>query len=49
MRGALSLVVVWLAFDIKRRIEEDFMVQTFGPQYEDYRRSTGALFPRLVG
>jgi len=49
VRGALSLVVVWLAFDIKRRIEEDFMVQTFGPQYEDYRRSTGALFPRLVG
>ena len=49
VRGALTLVVVWLAFDIKRRIEEDFMVQTFGPQYEDYRRSTGALFPRLVG
>jgi protein-S-isoprenylcysteine O-methyltransferase Ste14 len=49
VRGALSLVVVWLAFDIKRRIEEDFMVQTFGPQYEDYRRTTGALFPRILG
>ena len=49
VRGALSVVVVWLSFDIKRRIEEDFMVQTFGPQYDDYRRTTGALFPRLLG
>jgi protein-S-isoprenylcysteine O-methyltransferase Ste14 len=48
IRGALSVVVVWISFDIKRRIEEEFMVQTFGPQYEDYRRTTGALFPRIV-
>ncbi len=49
VRGALSVVVVGLAFDIKRRIEEEFMVQTFGEQYEDYRRTTGALFPRIPG
>ena len=48
VRGALSVLVVWLGFDIKRRIEEEFMVQIFGQQYEDYRRSTGALFPRML-
>jgi protein-S-isoprenylcysteine O-methyltransferase Ste14 len=46
-RGFVSVVLLWLAFLIKSRIEEKFMRKTFGPQYEDYSKSTGALIPRL--
>jgi protein-S-isoprenylcysteine O-methyltransferase Ste14 len=49
VRGALSVVVVWFAWTVKSRMEEEFMVRTFGAQYEEYRRTTGALFPRLLG
>lgn len=47
VRGALAVIFVWLAWTIKSRIEEEFMVRTFGAQYEEYRRTTGALFPKL--
>ena len=43
-----GVALVWLGFWIKSRLEEQFMVQTFGAAYEDYRRSTGALLPRLL-
>ncbi len=46
-RGLLAVAVLWLAFTIKRRKEESFMRQTFGAQYDDYSRSTGAIVPRL--
>jgi protein-S-isoprenylcysteine O-methyltransferase Ste14 len=46
-RGLLATVVLWLAFWLKSRMEERFMVKAFGPEYEDYRRSTGMLVPRL--
>jgi protein-S-isoprenylcysteine O-methyltransferase Ste14 len=49
VRGALSVILLWFAWTAKSRIEEEFMVRTFGPEYEDYRRTTGALFPRLLG
>ena len=32
---------------MKRRIEERFMTTTFGPEYEEYSRTTGAIVPRL--
>ncbi len=47
--GVLSVALVWLAWIIKSRMEEEFMVRTFGAEYEEYRRTTGALFPRLRG
>jgi len=47
VRGALAVVLVWLAWTIKSRMEEEFMVRNFGAEYEDYRRTTGAVFPRL--
>jgi protein-S-isoprenylcysteine O-methyltransferase Ste14 len=45
--GFAGVVLMWLGFWIKSRFEERFMVETFGSQYEDYRRTTGALIPRL--
>ena len=49
VRGALSIVLLWIGWQIKSRMEEQFMVRTFGAEYEEYRRTTGALFPRLMG
>jgi protein-S-isoprenylcysteine O-methyltransferase Ste14 len=47
VRGLLGVVILYLAFVIKSRIEEGFMVRTFGAEYEDYRRTTGAILPRM--
>lgn len=47
-RVLVALPVLWLAFTIKRLKEEQFMHQTFGAQYNDYARTTGALFPLLL-
>ena len=49
VRGFVAVVMVWLAFWLKTRIEEKFMLQTFGNEYDEYRRSTGALVPRVRG
>ena len=46
-RGVLALVLLWLGFWIKSRMEEGFMHKAFGPEYQEYSRSTGALIPRL--
>ena len=46
--GFAGVALMWLGFWLKSRLEERFMVQTFGAEYEDYRRSTGALIPRLL-
>ncbi len=46
-RGLLAILLLWLGFSIKRRLEEQFMLKTFGPAYEEYSRSTGALVPRV--
>ncbi len=46
--GALVAVVLfYIGFKIKSRIEEQAMIGTFGAQYDDYRRSTGAIIPKL--
>ncbi len=47
LRGLLAILLLWLGFSIKRRLEEQFMVKTFGLEYEEYSRSTGALIPRV--
>jgi protein-S-isoprenylcysteine O-methyltransferase Ste14 len=46
-RGLIALVLLCLGFQIKSRMEEKFMRKTFGPEYEDYSKSTGALIPRF--
>jgi protein-S-isoprenylcysteine O-methyltransferase Ste14 len=48
-RGVVALPILWLAFTVKRLKEEKFMRQTFGTQYDDYVRSTGAIVPVRFG
>ncbi len=47
VRGIVAVVLLWISFTIKSRVEEQFMTATFGPEYEEYSRSTGAIVPRL--
>ncbi|HZZ16599.1 MAG TPA: isoprenylcysteine carboxylmethyltransferase family protein [Candidatus Sulfotelmatobacter sp.] len=47
-RGLIAIVVLWLAFWVKSRMEERLMLKAFGPEYKNYSRSTGALVPRLL-
>ncbi len=46
--GFLGVALVWLGLWLKSRMEERLMVETFGAQYDEYRRTTGALLPRLL-
>jgi len=46
-RCIVAVLFFWLSFTIKRLKEEQFMRQTFGSQYDDYARTTGAIFPSL--
>ena len=46
LRGLVAVVLLWVGFTIKSRIEERFMAATFGPEYNEYRQVTGALVPR---
>ena len=48
-RGVAAWVLLWISFTIKRMKEEEFMRETFGAQYDDYARSTGAIFPLPPG
>ena len=47
LRGVVAVVLLWIGFSMKRRIEEDFMLTTFGHEYAEYSRTTGAIVPRL--
>lgn len=46
-RGCLAVILLYAGFKIKSGIEERFMTNTFGAEYESYSRNTGALFPRV--
>jgi protein-S-isoprenylcysteine O-methyltransferase Ste14 len=47
-RCVVALPLLWFAFTVKRLKEEKFMRQTFGSQYDDYARTTGAIFPQML-
>jgi protein-S-isoprenylcysteine O-methyltransferase Ste14 len=47
VRGIVAVALLWVGFTIKSRIEERFMTATFGPEYDEYRLSAGAIVPRL--
>jgi protein-S-isoprenylcysteine O-methyltransferase Ste14 len=46
-RGLFAVILLWLGFWIKSRMEERFMRKTFGNEYQEYSRTTGALIPRI--
>lgn len=46
-RGVIAVLLLWVSFTVKRLKEEQFMRQTFGEQYVEYSRTTGAIFPSL--
>jgi len=47
VRGLVAVVLAYAGFKIKSKIEERTMTSTFGAEYEDYSRSTGAIVPKL--
>jgi len=47
VRAAVAVVLVYIGFKIKSRIEERVMIETFGAEYDHYRKTTGAILPRL--
>jgi protein-S-isoprenylcysteine O-methyltransferase Ste14 len=47
LRGALALPLLYIGFRIKSKVEERAMTNTFGADYQEYQRSTGAIVPKL--
>jgi protein-S-isoprenylcysteine O-methyltransferase Ste14 len=47
LRGFIAVVLLFIGFTMKSRIEERFITATFGPEYEEYSRTTGGIVPRL--
>lgn len=47
VRGMIALVLVYVGFTIKSRIEERAMTNTFGAEYDEYSRDTGGILPKL--
>lgn len=45
--GAIAVALFLLGFAFKLRLEEQFMRKTFGPEYDEYAKTTGALVPKL--
>jgi protein-S-isoprenylcysteine O-methyltransferase Ste14 len=47
VRGLIAVILLYIGFKIKSRIEERTMTDTFGAEYDDYSRTTGAIVPKL--
>jgi protein-S-isoprenylcysteine O-methyltransferase Ste14 len=47
VRGFVAILFLLIGFSIKWRIEERFMTNTFGDEYDDYKRDTGAIVPKM--
>lgn len=47
VRSLIALVLIYVGFKMKSKIEERTMIQTFGAQYHEYSRTTGAIIPKL--
>jgi protein-S-isoprenylcysteine O-methyltransferase Ste14 len=45
--GLVSTALVMLSWGYKSRLEERYMVQQFGAEYEDYRRDVKGLIPGI--
>ena len=47
LAGWLNLVVFIFFYSLRVRAEEKMMLDTFGEQYRDYMKKTGAVFPKF--
>ena len=47
-RGFLALIIAFLAWRLKSRVEEGFMIEQFGAEYEEYERQVKALIPFVL-
>jgi protein-S-isoprenylcysteine O-methyltransferase Ste14 len=47
LAGWLNLVVFIFFYTLRVRAEEKMMLDTFGEQYRDYMKRTGAVFPKF--
>ena len=45
--GLVAVVLFYVGFKVKSKIEEQTMISTFGAEYSDYSRTTGAILPKL--
>jgi protein-S-isoprenylcysteine O-methyltransferase Ste14 len=47
-RSFIALILIFVAFRLKSRVEEGFMIEQFGPAYEEYERQVKALIPFVL-
>lgn len=47
-RGLVAFLIVLAAFWYKLKLEERWMIETFGDDYRDYRRHARALIPGIL-
>ncbi len=47
VRGLIAILLLYVGFKIKSKIEEQIMISTFGAQYKEYSQATGAIIPKL--
>jgi len=47
VRGLIAVVLLYVGFKMKSKIEERAMTSTFGAEYAEYSRTTGAIVPKL--
>jgi protein-S-isoprenylcysteine O-methyltransferase Ste14 len=47
VRGLLGLLIIWLSFYVKARREESFLVQEFGPRFDEHSQHTGMFLPKF--
>jgi protein-S-isoprenylcysteine O-methyltransferase Ste14 len=48
VRGLVAVILLYAGFKVKSKIEEQTMITTFGAEYEEYSRSTGAIIPAII-
>ncbi|HEV2234587.1 MAG TPA: isoprenylcysteine carboxylmethyltransferase family protein [Terriglobia bacterium] len=47
-RGLVGMVLVFIGFWVKLRLEEQFMTEQFGTEYTRYKQEVKALIPHLL-
>lgn len=48
VRGFLAFILAFLAWRLKSKVEEAFMIEQFGAEYKEYQRHVKALIPFVL-